>query len=210
MPKKKTTALQRLSELERAERRNQIVKLRLRGLQNKAIAKLLGVTPETISKEMKIIKQQNAEAVATFDQEAFIGEALSMFKEVQERAFAEHATAKKPGERIKALDLIRTTQNDKIKAMRDLGLVQNQPQQIEVTQVQRIDWSPDVKAHVAKTLIEQALVQQLEEPIPEAEVIDVTPVGENDELRRDAEDESSEGETATEEETDEGTDTNAN
>jgi predicted transcriptional regulator len=164
----------RLTQYEIAERRKNVERLRLRGLSVTAIAKLLKVEVWTVSKDLKAVQEQNIKEVNDFDQSAAVAEAMSRYREIEERAWAEYSSADSSRERLKALDLLRVTQGDKLKALADTGLIHKEPVQLEVKHTHQLDWTPEMRDNVARALLYQGLTPQLAEPtLDEAEIIEV-------------------------------------
>lgn len=170
-----STALVRLTNLEIEERREQVQKLRLRGISIRSIAKIVQVSPNTVQRDLAAIRSRNSTALEQFEQNEHVGEALSRFEEVEERAWSEYHAAKKPSEKLSALNLIRTVQNDKLKALIETGFIQKDTPKAVVEHTHKIDWTPDMQDRIAEALLESTLNPQLEEPYPDAEIIDVAP-----------------------------------
>ena len=169
------TALQALNRYDLDDRRREVEKLRLRGLSATAISKLLNVSQKTIYRDLEVIRETNLSLVSVTEKDEHLANALTRYREVEERAWAEyHSAPEGTPVRIKALDLIRVTQSDKIKALRDTGFIQTQAQQVEVRVEHKLEevWSPELQAEVAQAMLDRALTPQLAEPIPESDVID--------------------------------------
>ena len=170
-----STALQNIAQHEVDERRRQVEKLRLRGTPVSTIAKILNVSDKTIYRDLKAIREQNIEAVSKTEKEEHMANAMARYREIEERAWTDyHTAAEGSPARIKALDLIRVIQSDKIKALRDTGFIQNQAQKVEVEVNHKLEevWSPELQAEVAQAMLQKALTPQLEEPVHEGEIID--------------------------------------
>ena len=168
-------SLARSTEYELQERREQVQSLRIRGLSMRVIAKMLNVSPKTIERDLLAIRAQNESAVDASQQNQVVGEALARLRAVEERAWSEYHSSKKSHERLKALDLIRTLQNDQLKAFKDAGILSSGAEHtVEVTHTHRLDWSEEMKEKVSRALLQQSLTPHLAEPVPESEVIDAT------------------------------------
>lgn len=164
----------RSTKYELAQRRKEVERLRLRGLGIAAIAKLMEMSQSAVSNDLEEIRRENAARFKEFDQRQYVADSVSHFETLQQSAWAEYYKAETPQQRLKALDLVRSIENDKIKALRDTGIVQGGDEgPREVTHTHRLDWSREMRENVARALLEQGLSAQLPEPIPEADVIDV-------------------------------------
>ena len=158
----------KLVKYELEERRKKILKLRLRGLSVTSIAKILNVSPSLVSNDLKKVRKENKTFVDKIDQNEFIGESLAIFDEVQERAWSEYQSSKAgTPQRLKALDLVRTVQKDKVDVLTDVGLIGEEDAPLEVEHVHRLEWTPEIQERVARALIEQSLTTVLPEPIPD-------------------------------------------
>jgi hypothetical protein len=149
----------KLTKYETAERRRQVMKLRLRGLGVPQIAQVLKVKERVVIDDLEVVQRQNAQNVDKFQQNQF----------VEERVWSEFAAmeAGTPG-RLKALDMVRVLQNDRLKALLDTGIVKKD-EAVVVEHIHKLDdrWTPTVKATVAKALLEAGLTTQLAEPTPD-------------------------------------------
>lgn len=172
MPNKKTDSKTRalsLATYEVNERRIQVQRYRLRGMTYAQIAELLDVSVMTIRRDLEAIREENKEKVDSLQKNEFIGESLSVFDNLQDRAWAEYtAEGTTPQIRLKALDLIRVIQGDKTKVLTDCGLIHkeenNKDKKVEVEHKIALPWDEQTKSDVAKALLETALNTDLEEP----------------------------------------------
>jgi hypothetical protein len=170
-----STALQALNQQDIDDRRREVEKLRLRGFSVNAITKALAVSAKTVYRDLEHIRAMNLAEVSTTEKDEHLANALVRYREIEEQAWAEYA-ASEPGSasRLRALDLIRVTQGDKIKALRDTGYIRVEAQQVEVTVNHKLGevWSQELQAEVANAMLSRALTPQLEEPLPESDIID--------------------------------------
>jgi len=173
--KKVTGHKRRINKFEIEERRTKIQRLRLRGLGYENIAKLLGITAVMVERDMIAIADKNRKSIDNFQQNQFIAENLGVLDEVMERAWAEFSTAAEgTTHRLKSLDLVRSTQGDKMKALIDCGLIEKEPQHIDVEHSFKLDWDPDFQDRVVAAMLLQATPSQLAEPTPDTtDIIDV-------------------------------------
>lgn len=172
-PKKVTGHRTKLVKYELEERRKRIFQLRLRGLSVTTIAKILNVSPSLVSSDLKKVRRENKGGIDGIDQNEFIGESLAIFDELQEKGWSEYqqlvGEKNCSNQRLKALDLIRTIQKDKVDVLTEVGLIGEEEAPLEVAHVHRLEWTPEIQERVARALIEQSLTTVLPEPIPDEE-----------------------------------------
>ena len=72
-------------------RQRQIVKLKMKGLSQAKIADIMQISQPTVSNELNKIRDMQRNRVAAIDQELVVGESLSVFEEVRDKAWALHA-----------------------------------------------------------------------------------------------------------------------
>lgn len=168
-PTQQQMALPRKStDYEIQERRTKVQRLRLRGLSAGSIAKLLGITPITVKRDLEAIQRVNVAQIDEFQQNQFVGESLVVFNEIMERGWSEYSSVPEGHPmRIKSLDLIRTTQNDKLRVLQETGMVRREPAILEHRLSFDLPWDEEVKHAVAEALLHRRLVPQLPEPTPD-------------------------------------------
>jgi len=185
----------KMTKWEIAERRLKVQRLRLRGLSTSTIAKMLGVSFNTVAKDLEAVQKENISKITNFDQDAFVSENQAVLDMVIERAWGEYSSFKEgePG-RIKALDMVRVAQNDKLRALIETGMIHKEPQQVEHTHTFNLPWDEDTKHVVAEALLQRALAPQLAAPTPHLDhhpgknVIEVEVVGPSETVTEDEED----------------------
>lgn len=156
------------SAYEIMQRRQQVQRLRLRGLSIGEIAKQLKVSFLTAQKDLECVQKDNHGTVDAFQQAQFVGESLCMFDEVVQNAWREFESAP-PGSkhRLQSLDLVRITQGDKFKALQDVGMLQKAAQQIEHKYSMDLPWNDDLKDAVIDKLLQTQLSTTLALPTPD-------------------------------------------
>lgn len=201
----------RLTEYEVMERRTQVQKMRLRGLSVPAIAKLLKnvdgtpVSEQTIHADLRAIQKENVQLIDKADKIEWVAQSIATFKDLEERAWADYHSSKDgTRDRIAALNLIRSIENDKIKILTSTGFIKADPKQIDVNvdhyhEHDKIDvnhqlelkeahpvWTKEIIDDVSKALMDRLLTTNLADPVPPEDIIDaefedVTPVKESEE-----------------------------
>jgi len=143
------------------------------------IATKVGVDHSTITKDLAAIRDEQAGEAVKYDKDQHVVESAERLDMVDQCAWQTYLEAK-PGSqtRIKALDLIRLTQNDRTKTLVDTGVIQKETHKVEVMHTHQLEWDDDMRERVAKALIDQSLTTNLLEPTREKDdnIIDVTPV----------------------------------
>jgi len=163
------------SKEEIEDRRKQVARLRLRGLGYRSIAKILNVGHMTIKRDLEAIREENKRRVSGFEHAQMIGESLSVFEEVELRAWQDYHDADKGSvQRRQFLDVIQNARNNQIKLLTDIGLVSKEPHKVDVTvRTDAIEhWSPEAQALVAMAIL-KAKLSPPADPVPEL-VIDTT------------------------------------
>lgn len=159
----------RSSEYEIICRRRKVQRYRLRGMSYAEIAKELNVSEFTIKRDMEAIQRENQTRVDKFQQDQFVGESLVTFDQLQEHAWEEFNAAEGGSkQRLQALDLVRSIQNDKLKALQETGMVHKAPQEVHHTHT-ALPWSDDIKQQVIQTMLQSVLKPQLGMPTPDVD-----------------------------------------
>lgn len=156
------------SEFEITQRRKQVQRLRLSGKTYDEIAQETGVTVFTVKRDLDAIQEENLSRVDKFKQQQEVGDGLRVFDQVLEHAWEEFAGALKgTKQRLDALHLIRTTQNDKLKAMVEVGLVAKAEQQVTHKHVHQLPWNDEMKSKVIHEMLHHGLQPQFQLPTPD-------------------------------------------
>jgi len=170
-----TEALEVTHAFDIEERRLEVQRLKFKGGTVRGIAAQLGVSPSTIQLDIKAIKAANAAAEGEITSEDRLAEAMVHYRELEAQAWRSyHAAQEGSMQALKALDLLRVIQSDKIKALRDTGFIRDAPAQVEVQVSHRLEQiaTPELMAELSIALIEKGLTPQLAEPVPENEILD--------------------------------------
>lgn len=110
---------------ELSERQRRIVNYQYRGLTQKAIAQLEDVSQPYISAQIKKIREVYKSVGRTIDQEVVVGETVSVYGEVEQRAWELYFKHKDttPSAANKALDTVMTSREKTVKLFMDLGIM---------------------------------------------------------------------------------------
>jgi transposase len=169
----------RSSEEEMRERRRRVMRLRMRGLGYRSIAKKLGVGHMTVKRDLEAIREDNRLRASQLDREEHVGESLSVFEEVELRAWQDYSYAPKgSAERQKFLAEIRAARQNQTKLLMDLGVVAKAPTENKITITNEViaNWSPEAQDLVALAIIKSQM-KKLAEPVQEAQFVEVLPGG---------------------------------
>lgn len=162
--------VEQAKKLEAEDRRKKVQSLLLRGLTITNIAQLLKVQPKTVKSDITAIKRANLKKIDDFQQELFVGESFAVFEELIEQGWKEFLSNKEgDARRIKALDFIRTTANDKIRLLKETGMVKTEGEHVTVTHTFDIPWDDATQRKVAMALLQEKLTPQLAAPTPDFE-----------------------------------------
>lgn len=179
------TAIQKANQLELEERRQTVESMRLQGLTVRDIADKLGISRSTVQRDLDTIKQENSVKITATQSDELMAEAMSYYHELETEAWSSYRAAKAgSSQAIKALDLIRVIQGDKIKAFKDTGFIRtDETQHVEVQVNHRLEQvaTPEMMEAMSKYLLEQGLTTDLEEPIHESEILDAEVVPDEEE-----------------------------
>lgn len=159
---------------ELSERQKRLLKYRMRGLTQKAIAQIENVSQPFISQELNKIKKIFAEQGKQIDQHAVVGESLNIFQEVEHRAwdlYYKSVEGKSHSDANKALSTVLTARDRGIKLLMDLGLIKRAAIEHKHSVAPFLEkWqqqSQEDKRIVVESVIETQL-SDLEEPQPPA------------------------------------------
>ena len=169
----------RSSEDEIKERRRRVVRLRMRGLGYRSIAQKLGVGHMTVKRDLEAIREDNRVKARLLDREEHVGESLSVFEEVELRAWQDYRYAPRgSGERQKFLAEIRAARQNQTKLLMDLGVVAKAPTESKITISNEViaNWSPEAQDLVALAIIKSGM-KKLAEPIQEAQIVEASTGG---------------------------------
>lgn len=163
-----------------AERRRMVLRMRMRGLGYRAIARELGIGNMTIKRDLEAVREMTKSRIGKFEREYALSQSLSVFEEVETSAWGDyHASTPGSSNRASFLAQIRAARGDQVKLLMDVGLIDRTAQEVkhkhEHSNAQVIaGWSPAAQDLVAFAIV-KAGMQTLAEPTPD-DVIDVEPV----------------------------------
>jgi len=157
------------SQAEMDDRRKHVIRLRMRGLGYRSIAKILGIGHMTVKRDLEAIREANQKRVTQFEHEQTIGESLSVFEEVELKAW-EQFDAMPLGSQhgAKYLEQIQDARNNQIKLLTDVGLIRKEPAKLEVKVNHDAisHWTPEAQDLVAMAII-KAKLTPAKEPRPD-------------------------------------------
>jgi DNA-directed RNA polymerase specialized sigma24 family protein len=156
------------SEYEVMQRRKDVLRLRMRGHAYKEIADKLKISVNTVKNDLNTVREDAEKQVKGFRQEHFVGETMTVFDDIMARAWEEFfACSLGSKQRIAALDLVRVTQNDKFKALADVGMITKASQEVTHRHVHEMPWDEHLQQQVIQGMLSRALTPQLEAPEPD-------------------------------------------
>ena len=160
-----------------AERRRTVLRMRMRGVAYREIAKKLGVGYLTIKRDLEEIQKKTKERIGRFEREYALSQSLSVYEEVETSAWQDYHVAT-PGSSNRAsfLAQIRAARGDQVKLLMDVGLIDRAAQEVkhkhEHSNAQVIaQWSPAAQDLVALAIVKAGL-QPLSDPTPD-DIIEV-------------------------------------
>lgn len=167
--KPRTKKPAKASQAEMDDRRKQVVRLRMRGLGYRSIAKILGIGHMTVKRDLEAIRDANQKRVTQFEHEQTIGECLSVFEEVELKSW-EQFDAMPLGSQhgAKYLEQIQDARNNQIKLLTDIGLIRREPAKVDLrVRTEAIaHWTPEAQDLVAMAII-KAKLSPPKEPRPD-------------------------------------------
>jgi DNA-directed RNA polymerase specialized sigma24 family protein len=146
------------------ERRQLVLRYRIKGMTFKQISKELGVGVMTVRRDLQEIKKHNAERVSQFERDEALGDCLQTYELIHQEAWdqysrAPHGTA----QRATFLNLVRAAENDRAKLLMDVGLIGRNA--VKVEHSHKADEALQGLTDDAKKLIAMALLKaQLSPP----------------------------------------------
>jgi hypothetical protein len=171
--KKGKALIHRAKNWEAEERRRAVYRLALRGTTQKQISKLLDIGLATVKRDLKAVKDHNAIRLTNFQQNETIGGCLTVFDEVQEKAWIQYHITKE----AKFLKIIQDAENNKIKLLMDVGKLKKAGHEVNVKVDHKVinNFTPDAQKLLAGAMIKAKLsdpVEPVKDDILEAEIIE--------------------------------------
>lgn len=157
-------------EQEIFDRRMRVYQLRQRGYTYERIGKELQISYLTVKKDMDAVHEMARDQVVDFDGPGFIAKELASYDDLIKSGWREYERGANGVQRVKALEFIRQTKSDKVKALKDVGVVAEKPVEttsVNITAAVIKGWTPEVQVAASKAILESLMPAQLPEPIPE-------------------------------------------
>lgn len=120
------------SQEEMYERRQMVLRLRLKGKTFREIAKELGVGTMTVRRDLQTIKEQTSSRVTQLERDQALGESLQTYELIHQEAWTQYYKSPEASEsRVRFLNLIRAAENDRVKVLMDVGLIGREAVKVE-------------------------------------------------------------------------------
>jgi len=178
----KSTAVVRSSADDIEDRRKKSWELRQRGMTYREIGEETGVSIATVKKDLDFAKEKYRTEISSLEKEEYLASAIPQYDDIISTAW-KIAKSSPTEDRLRALDLIRKTVNDKRKAIQDVGVIKKENKVVEHTISILDEWSEENKQQAVQALIGMNM-PTLGEPTPdieEAEIVEeVVKDGESD------------------------------
>lgn len=178
------------------DRRQQVIRLRLRGMGYRAIAKELGVGHMTVKRDLEAISEETRTKMGKLEKDYVLAQSLSVYEEIETQAWDQFSKSA-PGstQRANFLQVVRAARNDQAKLLMDIGLISKTPQEVRHVVTSKVieGWTPAAQDLVALAIIKAGLTPAME-PIPDTNqlpasfpsVIDAPPDSDEDEEEQEA------------------------
>lgn len=151
------------------DRRQQVIRLRLRGMGYRAIAKELGVGHMTVKRDLEAIAEETRTKMGKLEKDYVLAQSLSVYEEIETQAWDQFSRCA-PGstQRANFLQVVRSARNDQTKLLMDIGLIAKSPQEVRHTVTSKVieGWTPAAQDLVALAIIKAGL-SPAAEPIPD-------------------------------------------
>lgn len=147
-----------------------IMRLKLKGLSQTQIGKLLKISQPAVSQHVKRIRNHMRETGRSVDQALKVGETTSIYDEVEAKAWEIHVTGDS-SEKLKALQIVMQARERQTKLLMDLGLLEKAATKT-VTEHKVSPLVEAWKSGEAKKVVNSIIASQLselEEPVPPEE-----------------------------------------
>lgn len=145
------------SQIELAERRQIVIRMRLQGKTLREIGKELGIGYMTAKRDLDTIRSEVSEKVSQFDRDYALGKSISVYEQIEDEAWREYYGAASGGpSKAQFLNLVRAARNDQVKLLTEVGLINKAPVQVQHEfQAQAVlkNWTEDAKRIVALAII---------------------------------------------------------
>lgn len=156
------------SEWEIEQRRKDVLKLRMRGLNYHNIATTLGISVFTVRNDLAALQKEAKKRTDNFQAAAFVGEVVESLDDVIARAWEEfNANLIGTKGRTDALRLIQAANIDKLKVLIDVGLVSKVAQEVKHKVSMELPWDEGMKQAVIHQMLQRSLKPQNALPTPD-------------------------------------------
>jgi hypothetical protein len=155
--KKTKRGRRRLTDLELAERRQIIMSMRLRGKSLREIGKELGIGYMTVKRDLDAVAALNRQRISEFERNGALASAAHTYDMLEKEAWEQvFRCANGTSNRAQFMNLVRVVNNDRIKMLMDVGLIDKATQKVEVkseTTHLLEGWTKDAKQMMAMALL---------------------------------------------------------
>lgn len=147
------------------ERQKVIQRLVLRKFSQRAIAQALNLSPALVNREIAKIKKLHLDKGTNVDAST-IGEAITVYEEVESRAWEVYQSADTPQMRLKALETVMKARAQHLSTLSDMGLInstKSNKEEQEATALKLLEkWESSVK-----TMLIEKMASTMLSPLPE-------------------------------------------
>lgn len=174
----KQDALARRKQIEADERLTVIEQKRREGKKITEIADDLGVAARTVERDLALIRKRNVDYISEAKREEIVADAVAQWESLKAKLWDEFEAAESSAMRMKALDMIRVLEKDKLSAMKDAGMLTPKTGDSSESAKSTIAeiLSPDVIQAVSVTILGELMPSDLADPVPddalEAEIVE--------------------------------------
>lgn len=152
-------------------RRAAAYRLRLRGMTYSEIGEVLGYSHVTARKDVELGRLAASDSIETYSSKNHVAEMMQAYDDILHESWAISKSSRDPEVRLKALQEVRKTINDKQKALMNAGLTgaQNAPvtNQVNITAIGH--WSGENVNEAIQAILGLQLTTPNLAPIPDAE-----------------------------------------
>jgi transcriptional regulator with XRE-family HTH domain len=106
-----------------------VVRMKLAGLSQEAISKVLGLTKGRISQIVKRIREHYESKGRSISQDRVIGESITLYEEVEHKAWEVYHN--QDSKKLRALEVIMNAREKQLSLLMDLGIIKRAAQQHE-------------------------------------------------------------------------------
>jgi len=120
------------------QRREQVKKYFIRGLSYREMANLLGVSHETIRKDVNAVIDEILQALTTTEGQNLIAETALQLKEIEREAWRIYHSTDREHIKLQALQRAESAREKLIKILQSLEVLRQAPQRVELSVQDRI------------------------------------------------------------------------